>query len=130
VLKKTILFFAVGMVVQLYTTFVLVSLWGWFVTTAFHVPTISFWVMYGLVLFVGLFSDPTKTDFEVGLQLKALVLMVEACVPEEQRVDIKEKLEDLGSDMWYTAGSAIFGRIVSNTVALGFGFLITVLAGK
>ena len=36
-LKKTLLFFALGLVVHLYTTFVLMTLWNWFVTVAFHV---------------------------------------------------------------------------------------------
>jgi hypothetical protein len=37
-------------VVGFYITFVLQTLWNWFVTTALRVDSISYWNMYGLFL--------------------------------------------------------------------------------
>lgn len=55
--KKTGWFSLVAIIVGLYTTFVLQSLWNWFVVTAFNIPSVSYWQMYGLVLLVTLISE-------------------------------------------------------------------------
>ena len=70
--KKIVIIWLVGMVVGLYTTFVLQSLWNWFATEAFHVSQISFWVMYGVVLVVGLLTEGQSNKFEEEQQIVKL----------------------------------------------------------
>jgi hypothetical protein len=127
-LKKTVLFFAVGLLVNLYTTFVLTICWNWFVTTAFHVSEISFWVMYGLVLVVSLFQNPYDASVAEDQRWNSALIMIDACVPEDRKQYVKEELEDLKPQMWFEIGSALFGRIVGTTLTLGIAFVVHILA--
>lgn len=84
-LKKGLLFFALGLVVHFYTTFILMLLWNWFVTTAFHVGEISFWVMYGMGLIVQVFQNPGDKQFDDDQRWSRLTILVDACVPDNLR---------------------------------------------
>jgi hypothetical protein len=46
----------------LYMTIVLQTLWNWFAVNALHVPEIGFWAAYGLFLLVSVFRTPPKVD--------------------------------------------------------------------
>ena len=124
-LKKGVLIFLGSLIVNLYTTFVLTILWNWFATVALHTSEISFWMMYGLVLIVGLFQKADDTNEE---RWKGLLIMVNACVPENRRDDIKEELEGLVPAAWSGVAFAFIGKIIGNSLALGVGFAIHVLA--
>lgn len=41
-------------------TYVQVRLWDWFVVPYLHLPHLTFWVMYGLNLFISTFKAPVK----------------------------------------------------------------------
>jgi len=126
--KKSVLFFVLGLIVHLYTTFVLTLLWNWFVTIAFHVAEISFWLMYGLVLIVQLFQNPSDRHFAEEQLWGRLTIMVDACVPDEHRDFVKEQLEEQQSAMWTQVGTGLLGRIASSTVTLGIAFVVHVFA--
>jgi hypothetical protein len=112
----------ISSVVGLYTTFVLQSLWNWFVTEAFHLSPVSFWVMYGLVLIIGMFAyDP---NFEEKQQFKAIVTVLDACLPEEKRKEVNEQLDEQMSELWLEAGSTVFGKLVGNTFTLAVGWAV------
>jgi hypothetical protein len=84
-IKKSVLFFALSMIVHLYTTLVLTILWNWFVVPAFHVSDVSFWLMYGLVLIVSMFSNPSDQSLDADRRTKSLMTAIEACIPEDRR---------------------------------------------
>jgi hypothetical protein len=65
-MKKVMLFWLIGSVVALYRTFVIENLWNWFAASALHIPEISFWGMYGLVLLIGVFTNNHGQKFEEG----------------------------------------------------------------
>ena len=121
--KKIILAWCVGVVVALYTTFVLQNLWNWFVVEAFHTSEVSFWVMYGIVLVVGLLTE--KDSFTEDQQLKMLAAMVETCVPADKRDALDEQLKfqaDFG--VWLEAGFRSLAKVGGNTFVLGIGWLV------
>ena len=61
--KKAVIMFAFSTFVNLYTTFVLQSLWNWFAVEALNAPHVSYWVMYGLVMIANLmFYKPEFQD--------------------------------------------------------------------
>jgi hypothetical protein len=128
VMLKGALFFLGSLVVHLYTTFVLMLMWNWFVTAAFHVGDISFWLMYGLVLVVNLFQNPADKDFSEERRWKALMVAIETCVPEDQKELLEEKLAEEKSGVWIEAGVSIFSRAFANSVALGIGLLVHIFA--
>jgi hypothetical protein len=126
--KKTLVIFASGLVVHLYTTFVLMTLWNWFVTAAFHVGEISFWLMYGLGLVIQLFQNPGDNHFEDERRFNRLAIMVDTCVPDNMREYVKDELEEENSKMWLDIGTTLFGRVVGNTITLCVAFVVHILA--
>lgn len=120
--KKTVVFYCIGAVIGLYTTFVLQQLWNWFVTEAFHFSQISFWVMYGIVLIIGMFSYNPK--LEEQQQFKALATGLDACVPDERRESVNEQIKEQTDQIWVDAGFHVFGKVVSNTISLALGWAV------
>lgn len=125
--KNIILLYAVGMIVGLFTTFVLTVFWEWFVVPAFHVPAVSFWVMYGLTLMISLFQSQGD-DFQNEHRHKIVAVMLDACVPADRREEVNEELAGFGERVWFDAGWKILGKVTANTVALCLGFVIHILA--
>ena len=123
-MKKFMLFWIIGSVVSLYTTFVIQNLWNWFATVALHVSEIPFWVMFGLVLLIGLFTD-IPGNFEEQQRFEALSIVLWACVPESKRQEAEAELkEHVEVRMWLKAGTHIFGKVVGTTFVLGVGFVV------
>jgi hypothetical protein len=119
--KKWIVFTFVGILVGLYTTFVLQHLWNWFVTTALHLRQISFWVLYGVVLSIGMFSDTQSSDYKQRQLLKPLAVALDACVPESKYESVMEQMDAQEAEVWAVAGLLAFGRLLGSTVALMIG---------
>jgi len=107
----------------LYTAFVAKQFWDWFVTSAFHLSEISFWVMYGLVMFIGLFTYYGENPAE-ELKWKALMIAVQACIPEHRAEEVKEEVKAEADDIWINIFSLAFGKLVGNTVTLVFGWVV------
>jgi hypothetical protein len=122
-IKNFILLYGVSMVVGLYTTFVLTVLWDWFVVPAFHLSAISFWVMYGLTLLISLFRS-AGSDIEAEHRHKIVAAMLDACVPDDKREQVMEQLQEFTEEIWYQAGWKVFGQIITNSIALGIGFVV------
>lgn len=119
----------VGSILSLYTTFVIMNLWNWFASPALHVPEISFWGMFGLVLLVGLFVEGHAITAE-GL-LKNMIPVLIASVPDDRREEVVSTIEEyvtekMKVEIWLEAGSKAFGRCVGNTLVLGLGFVVHV----
>ena len=127
-ITKSILAFCLGLVVHLYTTFVLMLLWNWFVVPTFHVGDISFWTMYGLVILVSLFKDDTDKNFADERRWKALMIAIDACIPPDQKENVKHELEEVKGELWIDIGVGLFGQVLGNSLTLGIGFLIHTFA--
>jgi hypothetical protein len=112
--------FFVGPLISLYTTFVLKNLWNWFATEALHLPEISFWVMYGLVLIIGMFTS-NAGDIEQEYRSKALVTCLDACVPEDKKEWVREQLDNQQRGIWVDIGMKVFWRIIGATFTLVIG---------
>jgi hypothetical protein len=120
--------FAFGLVPSLYTAFVLMNLWDWFVAPTFNLSPISFWMMFGLTLVVSVFrNDKWKAETHQERSLRKIEAMVDACVPDGQREGLKEKFKKFEGPIWVQL-MATFGTLVWNTFALGVGFAVHKLA--
>jgi hypothetical protein len=76
-------------------------LWNWFATGALHVPEISFWMMYGLVLTIGAFKmHHDDSNIEQKNRLKAIAIAVDASMPEDKRKRVRERLDDQQNGIW------------------------------
>lgn len=126
-IKKIILLYGASMIVGLYTTYVLMVLWGWFVVPIFHLGAISFWAIYGLTLLIGLFRSG-GSDIDAEHRDKIVAVMLDACVPDVKREQVKEQLQEFTEQIWHAAGWKVFGQIVGNSITLGIGFVVHVLA--
>jgi hypothetical protein len=125
--RKFLLFYAVSMIVGLFTACVLTVLWRWFVVPAFHVDAVSFWVMYGLTLLIDLLRS-NANDIEAEHRHKIVAIMLDACVPAERREEVKEQLTAFTEQMWYEVGWKLFGKVTGNAITLGLGFVVHTLA--
>jgi len=124
---KFLVAWLVGSILSLYTTFVIMNLWNWFASPALHVPEISFWGMFGLVLLVGLFSEWHGIAEEAGW--KNIIAVLIASVPDERREEVTSKIEEYAKEqmkleVWLEAGTKTFGRCVVNILVLGLGFVV------
>ena len=126
-IKNFILLFGMRMIVGLYTTFVLVILWDWFAVPAFHVSEISFWVMYGLTMLIGVLRPP-EDDSQDELRHKIVAVMLDACIPADKQEQVIEELKRFEEEIWWRAGFKMFGQITTNSLTLGIGFVVHVLA--
>ena len=122
--KKIVIFWCISAFVGLYTTFVLQSLWNWYVTEAFHLPQISFWVMYGIVLVIGMFADRESKRFAEQQQFAVLANAIDACIPDEKRALVKEQHAEQEKQMWGEVGIGIFRKAIGNTFTLVVGWIV------
>jgi hypothetical protein len=125
---KGVLVFALGVVGGLYSTFVLTIMWNWFVVPALHLSEISFWMAFGLILVINLLRDPRERDMAEDQKWEALTTMLEACVPEDRKAYVKERLESQSKGIWMKAGVTMFSLMVGNTAVLGMGFVVHIFA--
>ena len=121
-LKKMAWFWGVGLIVGLYTTFVLQQLWNWFLAPSLHLSEISYWVMYGIQLLFSLLFSSAGQEAKEAQSWKLAFLTLDACVPEERREKLAETLKEYESTLWMDVGSRIFGLVVGNTITLAIGW--------
>jgi hypothetical protein len=121
---KTIASWIARSVIGLYTAFVLQLLWNWFVTAAFHVPRISFVVMYGILIILDLLADNLSDELTQHLQFKALSIAVDACVPESKQEAVREALEVETAGLPLLLGLQMFRRAVGTTFAFVLGAIV------
>jgi hypothetical protein len=119
-MKKTVALLIVALIGNLYLTFVLQNLWNWFVSEAFHVSQISFWVLYGLVLMVRTFV--TEERPEEQRKFRSLEIAIDACIPRDKREFVEKHLQEQKEAVWAEAGIAAFSDFIGNTISLGIGW--------
>jgi hypothetical protein len=115
--------FVVGPLISLYTTFVLKNLWNWFATEALHLPEIPFWVMFGLVLMIGMFTAKPE-DIEQKYTFKAFGAALDACVPSDQKDWVREQFEEQQQGIWVEIALMPIIRILGATFTLGVGWAV------
>jgi hypothetical protein len=118
---------AFELVLSLYTVFVLMKLWDWFVAPTFNLSPISFWMMFGLTLVVRIFRSQGSGAAWKQRILQKIEAMVDACVPDGQREVLKEKFKKIEGPVWLQV-MAPFGSILDETFMLGVGFAVHKLA--
>jgi hypothetical protein len=124
--KKLLWAFPIGIVISLYTTFIIQNLWNWFVVPAFHVAEISFWGIFGLVLLVNLLAEGQKSGdkFATEQRWKNIGHVLDACIPPEKMESVRELVEAENEGMWLNLGIEAFGKIVGNTLTLLVGWVV------
>jgi hypothetical protein len=124
--KKLPWVFIVGILVSLYTTFVVQNLWNWFVIPAFHVESISFWGMYGLILVVGLLAAGQQREQEAADDKMWTILfqVLIHCVPEGRTEPVKAIIDEQRTTIWAAAAEAASSRLIGSTITFGIGWLV------
>jgi hypothetical protein len=93
-----------------------------------HPPEASYWLIYGLNLLFGLMTGVGEQENPVyERRWSTLFIVLDACVPEQKMEDLKEAVRSQTEGIWLDIGSAIFGKVVSNTLSLGLGFVVHLL---
>jgi len=122
--KKLLWAFPIGIVVSLYTTFIIQNLWNWFAVPALHVTEIPFWGIYGLVLLVGLLAEGQKNGdkFANEQRMEEYRPCFGCIIPEEKKEGVMQTIEKENEGMWLNMGLEVFGKIVGNTLTLLIGW--------
>jgi hypothetical protein len=120
--KKLVGTWGIAMVVGLYTTFVLQTLWNWFAVQALNAPAVSYWAMYGLMMLIHLVFE--KPPFEMDKKFKLISIVVDACVPDDKRHDVNELLKQEEEGLVPELMGMIGGQAFGNTFTLGLGWAI------
>lgn len=120
---KSLVNLGLSFVVGFYTAFVLMMLWDWFITPAFHVTEIGYFNVYGLVLVVRLLS-PTADAIAVAQQGERETKMLEACIPDGKRAETLSAIEkdslSNNAQMLLANGMEALG----STMSLVVGFVV------
>ena len=115
---------AFELVLSLYTAFVLMNLWDWFVAPTFNLSSISFWMMFGLTLVVRVFrSQGSGAESWNRRSLQKIEAMLDACVPDGQREGLKQKFKKIEGPVWLQV-MAPFDTLLGETFVLGVGFAV------
>lgn len=116
-----------ALLVGLYTTLVLESLWNWFAVPSLHAPELSYWAVYGLQLMIGLLSQGSALS-EIEQKTQELLLTVlDFCIPEDRMEEARQAIEHQEQSAWVTAGFSILHRVAGNTLTLAIGFSVHAL---
>lgn len=116
--------FAVSLLVGAFKAFVLMLMWNWFVSPVFHTESISFWQVLGLLWVVQLFVDNTSENPAETLRWENLFLVLDACVPEHKREEVREEVKQKNEGIWSQLGVHIFGQLTGYAVTLMLGWLV------
>ena len=114
-----------AMVVGLYTTVVLQALWNWFVVPSLTVPEISYWQMFGLIMFLQMLLE--RDTLADNKRWEHVSQMVYVCVPPERKKEIDDQIETGNETIWFEAGWMVFSRVLSSTATLAVGWMVHVL---
>lgn len=120
--KKWAILWSVSVVVGLYTTFVVQMLWNWFAVGALHASELSYWTMFGLVMLVK--TVFRRDDSKDEAEYKRLVMIMDACIPEDKRADVKSEIEAEEKTAPVTLGLMILGQVMDNSLTLGLGWAV------
>ena len=122
--KKFLLLSFAAIVISLYKAFVLMTLWNWFVVDAFHVSSISFFLMLGVVWFVDLLTDRPNRDAEFFW--KKGYALLDLCIPDQKRELAQDVQKQMESEMWPMLLEGAGSRIFHITLILALGFCVYV----
>src|SRR3989442_6521097 len=127
-MKKYAIHCIIALLGGVFSAFVLMNLWNWFVTTVFHVSEISFLQVLGLSLVIQLFTGD-HNQFGEKFKWDILMRMLEHCVPDDKKQALKEELKEVEEGFGLELGLMIFSQLSTTTAVLGFGFVIHLLVG-
>ena len=122
-LKKFLLAWISGMLVSLYTAFVVLNLWNWFIATTFNIPEASYWYIYGMLLLISLFTDNGQ-DFMQEQRWKIIFTTIDICLPEQAKEEVASRIKDIEDGIWSEVCIKLFGRIAGFTLTLIFGWVV------
>jgi hypothetical protein len=126
--KKLGMTWGISTLVGFYTVFVLMQLWNWFAVPLLHVPEGSYWLMYGLNMFIGLITGVGEQENPVDTRRWSMLFIVlDRCVHDDKMDELKEVVRTENEGIWFDFSWSIFGKIIGATLTLGLGFVIHLL---
>src|ERR1043165_2834801 len=121
-MKKKLSIWGLAFVIGLYASFVLQQLWNWFLVPALRVNEVSFWLMFGIQMFVGQLAHHNSSGAADEIQWQTATIMFDACVPDERRPGLAEKLKKHSDEIWTTLGYDLIAQVLKYSTALAIGW--------
>lgn len=125
-MKGSYLLWPTAFVTGFYRAFVLQCCWNGFAIPFLELPSISYWGMFGINLLVSLFFSSSKNEIN-DYRWETLTTIIETCVPEDRKNELKNQLEAKQLDTPYRAINMIFSELIGNTFVLMLGWCVAVI---
>ena len=103
-------------------------MWNWFVSPVFHIQSISFWQVLGLLWAVQLFVGDTSENPAETLRWENLSLALSACVPEHKAEELREEVKQKNEGIWEQSGIHIFAQLGGYAFTLTLDWLVHTFA--
>jgi hypothetical protein len=124
-LKQWLSLYAVSMVIGLYTAFVFMVMWNWFVAQTLNFHELSFWQALGLFWLIGLLRGiPEEQHFTSKNRWETLFMVLDYCVPGERLETLRQQVKEKTEMMWTDAVGEVIGHAIGITVTLGLGWIV------
>lgn len=126
--KRMVAAWVIALLVGLYSTFVALNLWAWFAVPIFHLPSLSFLQLWGLML---LSSTLMRGNFQISTNSEdgkwaMLGAAVELCIPAEKQQQWTDYSDGEPTRAFFGTVGAIVGAVASSTFVLILGFVLHV----
>ncbi len=89
--QKWISAMIVGLFMSIFSAFVAMNYWNWFVVDALNISEITFIQMLGIIWFIGIFSHNQNPNDH---KWKMLFSIIQYCIPKENVEIAKEVIEE------------------------------------
>ncbi len=125
---KMVASWIIAFFVGLYSTFVVLKLWGWFAVSTLHLPDLTFLQMWGLMLLGGALMGGNFRTGSTSEQSRwaTLAAAVEMCIPDDKQKEWKEYWDGEPARVLLEGFGSIVGSLATNTLVLVMGFVLHV----
>lgn len=119
--KKLISGFTIGLFISLFSAFVAMNYWNWFVVDVLNVSEITFIQMLWIIWFIGIFSYNQEAN---DYKWKTLFSIIEYCIPKENIEIAKEVIEEQNNNIRQDALIWAFWKFIGLSISLLIWFLL------
>jgi hypothetical protein len=124
--KNMPLFFVIGIFVSLLKAFVVQSFWNWFAVPDLHLPSISFWATYGLLLLVMVVQEESSETENNKVRWDTVDYVMNLCLSRENIELVRNFLKEKEDAIWVTVGWKVFGNVTGIAATFAAGWIVHV----
>lgn len=111
----------IGLFMSLFSAFVAMNYWNWFVVDVLNISEITFIQMLWIIWFIGIFSHNQNSN---DYKWKTLFSIIEYCIPRENIETVKEVIQEQSRNVRQDAFVWAFWQFIGLSISLLIWFLL------